>query len=375
MRKILLIILFLAAAFCFAGCSFGSEDILSIEAITTQEVEEGIMVTISYVDDLEDPFTFLVPRGEDGKCLSDVFQEQDLENNTTVITFYFDDDFLQPYKVIVPNGVGITDFIESHDEEGNTHIRFRYTDSTESDEFVVSKGDTGENGLTVVRIDNEYSDDFTQVIFTLYFSRDVSHEIDSDYYYSDEFVPDFTKEITVDILQGIGIDDIQASYDSDTLEYQINVLLSDGELIPLTFARMNTIFTGQYRPSNSQGINGDYYFETIEMNMWLKNNNNWVKLYSLKNNDSNYIISFDLNATGDLSARLNFLSDVNYITVQEGKYVAISGSELPTPTRDGYTFNGWYLTDTPSVSSGRFTDLTPVYQDMTLYANWIKNED
>lgn len=45
--------------------------------------------------------------------------------------------------------------------------------------------------------------------------------------------------------------------------------------------------------------------------------------------------------------------------------------ELPIPIKEGYTFGGWYLSDTflgAKVSSGQ-----KIYRDVTLYAKWIKN--
>ncbi len=42
--------------------------------------------------------------------------------------------------------------------------------------------------------------------------------------------------------------------------------------------------------------------------------------------------------------------------------------QLPVPTRDNYTFVGWYTGD--SVNDGKFTTVTPVTKDITLFARW-----
>ena len=50
---------------------------------------------------------------------------------------------------------------------------------------------------------------------------------------------------------------------------------------------------------------------------------------------------------------------------------ALNGSpigELPTPTRDGYSFLGWYTSDGVNITSGSVID-----SDMTLYARWEKS--
>ena len=42
------------------------------------------------------------------------------------------------------------------------------------------------------------------------------------------------------------------------------------------------------------------------------------------------------------------------------------------PTREGYTFLGWYTTKTIGPTSGVLTDLTPILSDLELYAQWAK---
>ena len=46
--------------------------------------------------------------------------------------------------------------------------------------------------------------------------------------------------------------------------------------------------------------------------------------------------------------------------------------ELPTPTRDGYTFKGWY---TEKSGGGKVTEKTIITGDFTVYAHWKKKED
>ena len=45
--------------------------------------------------------------------------------------------------------------------------------------------------------------------------------------------------------------------------------------------------------------------------------------------------------------------------------------ELPIPTRENYTFEGWYTGET--VNDGKFTTVTPVTKDITLIARWKAN--
>ena len=47
---------------------------------------------------------------------------------------------------------------------------------------------------------------------------------------------------------------------------------------------------------------------------------------------------------------------------------------MPVPFSEGYKFIGWCSKPTQSQTAGFFTDLTPVYDDLVLYAIWEKIE-
>jgi len=53
--------------------------------------------------------------------------------------------------------------------------------------------------------------------------------------------------------------------------------------------------------------------------------------------------------------------------VEKGKTV-----NLPLPTKEGYTFEGW--ASGPTVNDGIFTNTSPVFEDLTLYATYSENE-
>lgn len=56
------------------------------------------------------------------------------------------------------------------------------------------------------------------------------------------------------------------------------------------------------------------------------------------------------------------------IKVRKGECI-----DLPTPTQDGYFFDGWYTGVSPT--DKKFTSFDPVYRDMTLYARWVEDSD
>ena len=73
-----------------------------------------------------------------------------------------------------------------------------------------------------------------------------------------------------------------------------------------------------------------------------------------------YTVTFDLNGG---VAGANFMASVG---APHGKPIALS-----TPTRDGYTFLGWFTGD--GVNDGQFTTTDIVTSDMTLKARWRVN--
>lgn len=66
------------------------------------------------------------------------------------------------------------------------------------------------------------------------------------------------------------------------------------------------------------------------------------------------------------------INDGTIPTTSTAVYIGANYGELPTPTRTGYTFNGWYTEDGGGT---RITENTivEIERDQTLYANWKSN--
>jgi len=90
------------------------------------------------------------------------------------------------------------------------------------------------------------------------------------------------------------------------------------------------------------GWNGEYSSIT--------GNTNIYATYEIKK----FTVDFESNGGGECAA----ISNVEY-----GKTVL-----LPTPTKEGYHFKGWYLED--GVNDKQFTNLSKVEESLTLYARW-----
>ncbi len=117
---------------------------------------------------------------------------------------------------------------------------------------------------------------------------------------------------------------------------------------------------------------GDYYL--------------WTKIEDNNGKALNTIVSKKFVVKREYDVKVAVTFDANGGTVETNSTNVINHEvygELPTPTREGYTFNGWYTTATPDTSA------TPVNQDtivstnmekplqpqsQTLYANWVPNQ-
>ncbi len=72
------------------------------------------------------------------------------------------------------------------------------------------------------------------------------------------------------------------------------------------------------------------------------------------NKPAEYTVTFNTNGGNDIEA----------VTVESGKTVS-----LPTPSKDGYKFEGWY---TDSSLKNAFDAATKITKNITLYANWTE---
>jgi uncharacterized repeat protein (TIGR02543 family) len=85
--------------------------------------------------------------------------------------------------------------------------------------------------------------------------------------------------------------------------------------------------------------------------------------------------------TGTYSAKTHTVSyDLNYtgvgLTAPASKQVTYGGTygTLPTPTRNGYTFNGWFTTEqTGGTQVTASTTVSITQNNQKLYARWTAN--
>ena len=83
-------------------------------------------------------------------------------------------------------------------------------------------------------------------------------------------------------------------------------------------------------------------------------------MYAKWNDGNLYTVSFNVNGGN---------SEIEHITVQYGKEYT-----LPTPTKDGYTFGGWYTTE--DFTGSAVTEIPKGSQgNKVFYAKWVEGDD
>ena len=176
----------------------------------------------------------------------------------------------------------------------------------------------------------------------------------------------------VTIPKNVGIDYMDATYDDEN--YYINIVYNNGTGDSFTLPLPTKWYYGNSTPGSNIGRDGDYYFNEKANIIYRMIDGSWEPVVYLGNSVIEYKVTFDLNDSVEEPASMG-----NYEYVYKFKNGECFASNnyrngnVPVPTRDGYVFDGWYakaVINEPMTTS-RFTDLTPISSDITLYAKWV----
>lgn len=367
-KKILTFLCFIFMVFgMFTGCSgFVVEDeSLIITSITSQVLDDGrTMVVITYADEDIAPAIFYIPQGEEGiqgeegNGIKEITYEIDEKTGTIFVTINFTDDSMDPVTYELRNGVSITSVEQIIDEEtGQVSFIVKYSDGTQSDPIIVPEGKKGEDGKDGIGIMGYYHTNNEDGSITLTFVF-----TDGNIYTCD--IPKGEKgENGRGIVAIIGYEDDE--------KYYLIISYSDEtqDIIPFDKPQKpNTWLTGTGKPGSSLGNDGDFYFDVERKDIYSKINGEWIKVVDFEDDETKYTLEFNFNC--DDAYYPEGYGYEKYYTIKAGANFASTKTLVPIPLRDGYIFEGWYTTPNPTVVNGMFTDLTPVMNDIVLYAKW-----
>lgn len=347
---------------------FGNSESVEIKSVTpTYDEKSGnTIITIAFVDEDVSPVTFSIPRGlsgKDGVGIQDVSAKMSDDKKNVELTIKYTDTSVKDTVLTVPY-LGISNVEVSLDEEtGNTDIVFCYTDGTKSQKISIPKGkdgDPGEDGIGIKSFVVETVDGVTTVTVTF---------TDSDKMPSQSFI----------IKDGTSIDHIESVESDDPSKYVLKIVYSDGFSHLVEFDKpkdgkdANRWYSGSSNPDENPDVAdaaiGDFYIDHLTGKVYQKEADGWKFRFGMKSDATTtdketYYVYFDPG-----EGFINGSHAVTSTFVTEGKCVPLS--LIPTPTLEGYTFEGWY-TDPDNPNSGKFTDMSVVTQELHLQAKYIK---
>ncbi len=349
-----------------ASCGFiatGDEGTM-IKEIVTSALENGdTEITIVFMDEEREPVVFVIPHGEDGiqgengNGIQSITQTLSSDGKTLILTITFTDGS-DPKIIEVPvingkDGVSIKSVTSSTNANGETLITISFEGGLDDVSFVIPKGEKGDAGNGIANVEITYNDDGSQTITITY-------------------TDDAFEATTITIPKGdtgTGISYIENRETED--QYILIFHYTDGSEQELSFSKPTTPSTwlsGMSAPTSSMGRDGDFYLNKSDMTIYQKINGSWMLIAQLSQAQEKHIVTFDANG-GEFSS--DTYSTVFEVTHGETFYSNSSKYIFPTVTREGYKFIGWYTSvNQNNQTAGKFTDLTPVYSDMTLYAWW-----
>jgi len=365
----------------FSSCG-GYSDSIEISSVTSvfDETTGITTITISYLDDIEPPLVFEIPKGdageigETGKGIEKIVPVYDeslsSEENKIVkqiIIYYTDGSEPQTFDLyngkdgVSISGVKQLDPTNAEDAliypteigENDKAIVFigsdgAYIDSDHNgspDVFVIPAGKDGEDGDEITDITGVINPDTGKLTVTVKYA--VAEE----------------KAFEIDTVTSIR--EIVSSVDGDN--YKLTINYTNGISSEVSFVRPATWLSGHGMPQESQGFDGDFYFDLDSKKIYKKTSGNWGNPIADLGQEmrKNCTVTFEPGEGANVSQKEFSLlygqsfSEIDYISI-------------PTPIRDGYVFRGWYTNPNTNVNSGNFTDLTPVTGNVTLYAHWAK---
>lgn len=369
MKKITaLAVLITMILLCFTSCgSFFGEAELKISSITSDLLEDGsTRVTISFTDTTIEPHVFIIPKseagtpGRDGNGISDITYKHNDVTGKTNVTITFTDTSISPVSFSVPDGVSVIGFQDGYDAvSGEKYLVFKYSNGNTSEPLFLPRGEDGKDGVDGVDgkdgKDGNGIKNFTTVT-----------QADKSVLLALELDDGRVCEITIPAPErGNGVSGMVSRTESDG--YYIDVFYDNGQTNTLFFDRPNTWIRADRGPLATEGVDGDFFFDTLNKVIYTKYRGAWRVLVSFYESVIVYTVEFNLNDSYDAS-----LNGESVVFINKGETFYSYGYNVPVPTRPGYKFLGWYTsrTNSPNPTMGAFTDIAPVMSNMTLYAAW-----
>ena len=367
MKKIVALILCLFMSFSLAACSFSWDEQTSITSASVVYDEKADKYYLELVYESGDVSRIEVTdlsalrgdsgskgdKGDNGNGIAEIITK----NNgiETEVTIKFTSEEMKDVTFFIPNGeyVSNVQIFEADETHEGPYLVFTFSGSTEPKEISLPRGKDGV-GIDNIEFLTSDNDGYAGTLkITL-----------SD---------GTTKDIPIPAATGIS--GITRSENDESYELTINY--TDGTSETFDFSKPNQWLSGASTPDFSLGRDGDFYFNTNKKVIYKKVNSEWITVMEFVNEQKHRVV---FEAEGAMLAKNNvWVGDTVEFEVVHGCYMT---EHVPVPRKnadaDKYKFIGWYRKKQAEISEGeeytlsRFTDLTPVCDDIVLYAWWEK---
>lgn len=353
-RFILLTSLLLGSVY-LSSCSFMGDTTYHIESVETKKDTSGNTVFVIHFTDSTIPdYSFTLPESKKGVGITTVSSVISPDGNSLILTIVLSDNSTKTVTVPINNGKNgrsIEKIEEYINENNEACIAIYFVNESEPTILLLPKGEPG-NGI-----------------------KDITYESDANGNIS--VLINFTEEdkpsISFMIPRGIGIKNIAASF-NDEGYLVFTFTMSDNTKIEVeTESRVTMWHSGSSDPNSVPiGNIGDFYFYIPTLTIYQKTIDGWKEVASLgtKTNTGYKTVTLDLNVndgSGVPASFVNYYGDGKF-SILTGRTFFDSGIELPQAIRNGYTFEGWFIDKTYNEINGRFTNMSAVGKDMTVYA-------
>lgn len=373
MKKILSFLLIFVTLFCLSSCGGGmsSEELYLSKAILLDDGSTEYILYNYYGDEIgrfQVPAPIKGDKGETGNGIlsivpSDLKDEEGKVIGQT-ITVTLNDGTEIPFEV--KNGISVVGVTEHFDDAGEKYILLQYSDGNTSETPIYIP--KGEDGVSIDDFKFIYDDETNMIHVYVSFTD-----------------PEKMKDFYYDFPGPKGVSKMEAEVkkdDTDGIEkYFIYVEYSDGD--KETFKLPKPADPNKWYTSSDyirkelipNPKTGDFYFDISMKEIWLKEDSSWRCIVNFKTSENKYNITFKLNLDEEAGQRGSFVVGKDYYeNILHGTYGLGEDVDLPVPYSEGYKFIGWCSKPSQSQTTGFFTDLTPVYDNLVLHAIWEKIE-
>lgn len=362
MKKIIAFLLCIITCLCcFSACSFAWDDdttITSASVVYNEQTKkyyielvygdgEKNLIEVGNLDAIRGDTGSAGEKGDKGNGISEILTEN--KGKFTEVTIKYTDEGVEDTVFTIPNGeyVSSVQLFGADETHEGPYLVFTFSGNTEPKEILlpVPKDGTGIEDITFTDEGKDISCAGTLVI---------------------RLTDGTEKKIPVPAATGIA----SITQDEEDGSYKLIVTYTDGTSETFSFEKPNEWMSGSEAPKASDGKPGDFYFDTYKKIIYKKVGSDWTVVMEFETEQDVTVI---FNAEGAVIIDQNVpVGNEVRRTVKYGKYI----SDVPIPQMTGKTFIGWYRKKQTGVSEGVkptlgcFTDLTPVTENITLYAWW-----